>query len=160
MVSKGAVSGIIGAVIVLAAVAYFLVPNPPPQVTVRTPSTMCGGTAGCIRETVSKIVDGDTLDVGDSRIRLALVDTPESNEPGYEAAKDFTAKTCPIGSAVTVDVDDGQRKDQFDRTIGKVWCGEMVLNQELINAGMAEILPEYCNPSEFRNEDWAKGHGC
>lgn len=32
---------------------------------------------------VNYVVDGDTLDINDIRIRLALVDTPERGQDGY-----------------------------------------------------------------------------
>jgi endonuclease YncB( thermonuclease family) len=32
--------------------------------------------------TVTKVVDGDTLDINGTRIRLAIVDTPERGQPG------------------------------------------------------------------------------
>jgi micrococcal nuclease len=162
MVSKVAIIGIIVGAIVVAAVASFLVPNPPPQTTIRTPpnTIACTGTTECIRGSISKIVDGDTLDIGGTRIRLALVNTPEAGEPGYDDAKDFTAEICPVGSTAVVDVDDGQPTDRFGRTVGKVWCGVKVLNDELIKARMGQILTEFCNVSEFKSEDWAKGHGC
>src|SRR5688572_14560836 len=35
---------------------------------------------------VTYIVDGDTLDINDVRVRLALVDTPERGEIGYQPA--------------------------------------------------------------------------
>ena len=50
------------------------------------------GTAACFTNSVTYIVDGDTLDVGSTRIRLALVNTPEAGQPGYTEAKDFTAQ--------------------------------------------------------------------
>ena len=37
--------------------------------------------------TVTKVVDGDTLDINGTRIRLAIVDTPERGQPGYDKAK-------------------------------------------------------------------------
>src|SRR2546426_3601683 len=58
----------------------------------------CRGTAACFTDAVTYIVDGDTLDVGSTRIRLALVNSPEVGEPGYTEAKQFTAETCPVGS--------------------------------------------------------------
>ena len=36
---------------------------------------------------VNHIVDGDTLDINDHRIRLALVNTPERGQEGYMKAK-------------------------------------------------------------------------
>src|SRR2546428_3138701 len=68
----------------------------------------CKGTAACFTDTVTYIVDGDTLDVGTTRIRLTLVNTPDVGEPGYTEAKQFAAQTCPIGSQALVDEDDGQ----------------------------------------------------
>ncbi len=42
----------------------------------------CKGTASCFTDSVMYIVDGDTLDVGSTRIRLALVNSPEVGQPG------------------------------------------------------------------------------
>jgi hypothetical protein len=39
--------------------------------------------------------------------------------------------------------------------IAKVTCGDKVLNAELLKAGLAEIMPEFCSVTEFRNEEWA-----
>src|SRR5688500_752261 len=38
---------------------------------------------------VTYVVDGDTLDINDMRIRLSLVDTPERGQEGYQEAKNF-----------------------------------------------------------------------
>ncbi len=45
---------------------------------------------------VTKVIDGDTLDVRTTdgktvAIRLALVDAPEPNEPGYTQASNFVS---------------------------------------------------------------------
>ena len=62
--------------------------NPPPVT-----GPQCRGTAACFTDTVTYIVDGDTLDVGSTRIRLALVNSPEVGQPGYSEAKEFTNQT-------------------------------------------------------------------
>jgi endonuclease YncB( thermonuclease family) len=67
---------IAGTVASLALVAGLIIvfANPGPK----TPADMtCAGNAACFTGPVTKIVDGDTLDVNDMRIRLALVNTPE-----------------------------------------------------------------------------------
>ncbi len=120
----------------------------------------CKGTASCIIGKVTKIVDGDTVDVNGTRIRLALVNTPEIGEIGYSESKQFTSELCPIGSKVVVDEDDGQLEGSFGRMIAKVTCGDKVLNDELLNAGFGNILQQFCSVSEFGNDDWAKRHGC
>ena len=103
------------------------------------------------------IVDGDTLDVGSTRIRLALVNSPEVGEPGYSEAKNFTAQTCPVGSQVLVDEDDGQTGGSYGRMIAVVYCGGVNLNAALLSSGNAVLVSYYCSVSEFANESWT---GC
>jgi micrococcal nuclease len=121
--------------------------------------TSCVGSAACIEGRVTNIVDGDTLDLGDTRIRLTLVNTPEVGEPGYSEAKQFTSNLCPIGSEAIADEDDHQTQGSFGRMIAKVTCGDRVLNSELLNSGHAKILSQFCSISEFAAEDWTK-QGC
>jgi micrococcal nuclease len=120
----------------------------------------CIGTASCIVGKVKRIVDGDTLVVGQKTIRLSLTNTPEKNQSGFKEAKTFTSKICPVGSTVTVDQDDTQRIDKYKRTLGKVICSGKVLNAELLYSGHAKILKSYCDESEFAGERWAKKYGC
>src|SRR5207247_3178303 len=49
--------------------------NPPPVI-----GPQCRGTAACFTDTVTYIVEGDTLDVGSTRIRLTLVNSPEDRK--------------------------------------------------------------------------------
>ena len=51
------------------------------------PSSECQGAADCFTGIVTDIVDGDTLDVNNVRIRLSLVNTPEREDSGYSEAK-------------------------------------------------------------------------
>lgn len=122
--------------------------------------TYCMGTAECLTGKVMKIVDGDTLDVGNHRIRLALVNTPERGQPGYSEATTFTSLLCPVGSSVLVDEDDGQTSGSYGRMVAKVFCGERILNAELLHAGHAGIYAQYCSISEFADEMWARQYGC
>ena len=147
---------VIGAVLVIIfALAY---PQNPGYIG-ELDFVYCEGEVPCIIAPVTNIVDGDTLDVNNTRIRLALVDTAERGEPNFDQSKQFTAKICPVGSKAIIDVDDEQPKDQFGRTVAKVSCGDKVLNAELMRAGLARILPEFCKKSEFSGEEWAKS-GC
>jgi hypothetical protein len=120
----------------------------------------CKGTGMCFEGSVTKIVDGDTLDVDGKRIRLALVNTPERDETGYKEATNFTATLCPVGSSVLVDQDGMQLYDRYDRMIAVVYCDGALLNAELLFANHAVILKSFCKVSEFGNEDWAKRYGC
>jgi endonuclease YncB( thermonuclease family) len=100
-------------------------------------------------------VDGDTLDVGSYRIRLALVDTPESGESGYAEAKAFTAAKCPVGTTALVDEDDGQTGGSYGRVIAALSCGGANLNAALLEAGLAVPVNSYCGVSEFANDAWS-----
>lgn len=122
--------------------------------------TYCVGTAECFTGAVTKIVDGDTLDVDGRRIRLALVNTPERGDPGFSEATEFTSLLCPVGSTVLVDEDDGQTEGSYDRMVAKVFCGGRILNAELLYAGHAEVYTQYCKVSEFGEESWARDYGC
>lgn len=109
---------------------------------------------------VTDIIDGDTIEVGHQRIRLSLTSTPELNEKGGIEAKEFTTNLCPIGSIARVVVDGKQPQDQYGRTIAKVYCGEALLNSELLEYGFATIDKRFCSVTEFANEDWVKEFGC
>ncbi len=120
----------------------------------------CTGTAKCISDFVTRIVDGDTIVVGDKSIRFALVDTPEFGDHDYTQAKNFIEHICPVGSKVLVDEDDGQTQGSYGRIIGKIYCNNLNLNEEILAVGHAVILPQFCEVSEFAQEPWAKKHGC
>ena len=80
---------------------------------------------------VNHVVDGDTLDINDIRIRLSLVDTPERGDPGFKEATQFVVKLC-LGENAEVDMDDGQRRGSFGREIGVVYCDGKNLNEQLM----------------------------
>ena len=126
-------------------------------------SDLCSGNANCFTGTISKVVDGDTVDVDEEiRIRLSLVNTPERGEQGYQEAKDFVNSDCGVGTKVLVDEDDGQKAGSYGRMIGLVYCGEdkLLLNQMLLEQGYAQIFDEYCERSEFSDLNWAQSNGC
>lgn len=123
-----------------------------------TPS--CSGNTGCSVGTVTRVIDGDTIEVDGVRIRLALTDMPESYQLGYNEATEFTKSLCPKDSEVLVDQDDGQPYDRYDRVVGKVFCGNKILNAELLFEDHARILTKYCSVSEFASEYWAREYGC
>ncbi len=164
---RGKPTQIVVVVLVLAAVAVvaalfassFLVGNTPSgNSSGNSPeSPQCKGIAACFTDTVNYIVDGDTLDVGSTRIRLTLVNSPEVAQPGYSEAKNFTAQTCPVGSQALVDEDDGQTGGSYGRMIALVYCGLVNLNAALLSSGNAALVVYYCSVSEFASEPWT---GC
>jgi micrococcal nuclease len=111
--------------------------------------------------TVTYVVDGDTIDISPverayiQRIRLVGVDTPDKDEPGYEAAKSFVNEKC-LGKEVYFDVDDCKQYDEYHRILAVVYVnvnGTWInLNAELLKEGYAEIM--YIPPSEFNPHVW------
>lgn len=129
-------------------------PESEPEVEKEYTKYTCTGTALCINDKVTRIVDGDTIHVGSYTIRLALVDTPEQNELGYSEASKFTSSVCPLGSIAIVDQDDLQPRDKYDRIVGKVICSGKNLNEELLQNNHAIFRDEFCKTSEFAREKW------
>ena len=123
-------------------------------------SHRCTGEAKCLSQLITKIIDGDTIHTANYKIRLALVDTPEKDEPGFEKATSFTAQMCSVGSHITIDQDDLQPYDQYDRLVGQVFCEGKSLNSALLYNGLAEISTEFCSTSEFADKSWAQRYGC
>lgn len=120
----------------------------------------CRGSAACFYGVVTKVVDGDTIDVNDIRIRLSLVDTPERGEPLYREATAFVSSRCPVGLTVLVDEDDRQTGGSYGRMIGAVWCQGEMINAELAGSRYAEIVTRFCHGSEFGRSEWAVAGGC
>ncbi len=123
-------------------------------------NTDCSGNAICLKGKITHIVDGDTIDVGDTRVRLALTSTPEMDFQEGVDAKKFLENTCPIGSDVLVDEDDGQIEESYGRLIGKVFCQGIILNEKILENEFGKIDLFYCIQSEFSKESWAKKFGC
>ena len=99
---------------------------------------------------VRRVVDGDTLLLeSGARVRLQGVDTPETVREdvpverwGPEASqftKDFVARG---GGRVRLTFSP-ERRDQHDRFLAFVWNGDLLLNEELLRAGLAEARLGY-----------------
>ena len=43
----------------------------------------CKGSTDCFNGVIIEIIDGDTIDVNNVRVRLSMVNTPERGESGY-----------------------------------------------------------------------------
>ena len=120
----------------------------------------CMGTAKCFVGVVSEIIDGDTLKVNGESIRFSLSSAPELKGFGGIESKNFIETICPVGSTVIVDEDDGQVLGSYGRIVGLVYCNDVILNQELLDANLGYLEERFCDSSEFEVTTWAQKHGC
>ena len=109
---------------------------------------------------ITRVIDGDTLIIDQTTIRLSLVNSPERGEPGYQEAKEFASTVCPVGSNAEFIEDSWQQSDKYGRSLGLVFCNDMFLNELLLTNGHAEISTYFCDKSEFGIEDWARAYCC
>jgi micrococcal nuclease len=100
---------------------------------------------------VDRVVDGDTLIIGERRLRVRLqgVDSPESVKPespvepwGTEAS-DFTKQfILDAKGFVRVEID-GEPTDQHGRHLAFLWDGDRLLNEDLVRSGLARATLHY-----------------
>ena len=124
------------------------------------PSPICSGNAKCLTGIVTKVIDGDTIHVDDQSIRFALASAPELKGFGGVDSRNFIQTICPVGSKVLVDEDDGQTPEGHSRIIGVVYCNDVILNKELLDANLGYLDSRFCESSEFASDSWAQKHGC
>jgi endonuclease YncB( thermonuclease family) len=122
----------------------------------------CKGSADCFGGIVTEVVDGDTIDVNNVRVRLSMVNTPERGKAGYDEAANFTESTCPVGGNALVDEDDGQKEGSYDRLIGVVYCNGNTasINQLLLEERKAIVYEDFCDVSDFAKDKWVTDFGC
>lgn len=122
--------------------------------TILTALAGCSATTGNTSDAnakVVKVVDGDTLDVEfngkTERVRLLLVDTPETVHPskpvepfGPEASK--FAKETLTNQPVRVELDVSER-DKYGRLLAYIWVGDKMFNEMLLEKGLARVAYVY-----------------
>lgn len=119
----------------------------------------CSTTSGDVGEktVVTNVVDGDTLDVminnKEERIRLLLVDTPETKHPskpvqpfGPEASQ--FAKDTLEGKEVRVELDVSER-DKYGRLLAYIWIDGKMFNEMLLEEGLARVAYVYAPNTKY-----------
>ena len=102
-----------------------------------------------------RVIDGNTVHVDDTRIRLALVDVVDSGNMAAPHAV-LARVLCPVGHPAYYNVDDLQITGPYGRTIAAVYCNNgILLNDMMIEFGLGWINQYYCDKSEFQYATWA-----
>jgi micrococcal nuclease len=122
--------------------------------------------------TVSRVVDGDTIEVSPAidsitDVRLIDIDTPETVNPSGEVepygpeASDFALEEL-TGESVELQFG-AEKTDQYDRLLTYVYAGEEMFNEVLVEEGYAQAHPYEPN-TEYEDrfataQDEAKASG-
>ena len=99
--------------------------------------------------TIKRVVDGDTVIITtkegiEERIRLLLIDTPESVHPNGEVEKfgpeasDYAKDYLKKGTKITLERGNPER-DKYDRILGYIWVDGINFNQHMIEEGYARV---------------------
>ncbi|MCM0626463.1 thermonuclease family protein [Lysinibacillus sp. OL1_EC] len=96
-----------------------------------------------------KAYDGDTIQAtinGEKRkIRLLMVDTPEMNynkggaQPYAEEAKEYTINLLERANKIEAVYDVGPETDNYDRLLAYVFVDDVLLQESLLNEGLAVV---------------------
>lgn len=100
--------------------------------------------AGTLEGTVILVADGDTFtlqtkDMQEVQIRLAEIDAPEGGQPYSSNAKEALAALIN-GKQIRVKT---HSKDQFGRTVGRPFVGDVDVVEEMVRMGAAWVYREY-----------------
>lgn len=103
--------------------------------------------------TFKKKIDGDTfrvlLNKKEIKVRLLLVDTPESVKQGTAVqpfaleASDFTEKLLVNAKKIDVEFDKGDRTDRYNRALCYVYVDNKLLQSKLLENGLARVAFVY-----------------
>jgi endonuclease YncB( thermonuclease family) len=127
-----------------------------------------GAPSGGDTATVTRIIDGDTIDVsmnGETfRVRYVGMNTPESDQACYSEARQANALFVQ-GQTVRL-VKDVSETDQYGRLLRYIYVGDLFVNRALVEQGYAEVVSYPPDTAQFdafkRLEDEAKAanRGC
>jgi micrococcal nuclease len=122
-------------ILVLTGCTFGFDPSVPITVVVNTP-------AGGETATVTRVVDGDTIDVtinGQTfAVRYIGINTPERDETCYSEARNANAALVQ-GQAVRL-VKDVSETDRYGRLLRYVYVGSTFVNEALVEQGWAEAV--------------------
>jgi len=99
----------------------------------------------------SRCVDGDTaylmIDNIDTKVRLLAIDTPEYTtkiEPYGKEASEYTCNALETAKTIEIEYDKNSNKtDLYDRDLVWIFVDDILLQDKLINEGLAEVAYLY-----------------
>lgn len=105
--------------------------------------------------TVSRVVDGDTIELADGRrVRYIGINTPERDQPYYQDASE-TNRQLVANQQVQLEFDQ-DTFDQYGRSLAYVWVNGSMANWEMVNRGYANVFtvpPNVRYEEQFRQAE-------
>ncbi len=92
------------------------------------------------RALCTRVIDGDTIELSDGEhVRYIGIDTPEMRpvEAWAEAATEANRELVE-GRIVRLELD-VQERDRYGRLLAYVWVGDLLVNEELVRRGLAQV---------------------
>lgn len=117
--------------------------------------------------TLVRVADGDTIVVRPSRgenirVRLIGIDTPELGTAASFRSALLAAELLEGARVIHLEPDPAKPRDKYGRTLGWVWIEtadgkELLLQEELIRAGLAELYRDAMGSKYFLRLELASG---
>ncbi len=112
---------------------------------------------------VKRVIDGDTIIVGNEKIRLLGINAPERYQPCYEESKRYLESLIK-GRKIRLEFDKYLR-DEYGRILAWVWVNDTLINEKMVRDGYAKAYimgyEKYSREIiEAENYAYKNGLGC
>lgn len=97
---------------------------------------------------LARVIDGDSIVIGSTHIRLAGIDAPESKQDciyhgkAYHCGRFATARLVRISVRQSVRCE-SEGRDRYGRTLANCWVGDVSINQSMVATGWAVAYRRY-----------------
>ncbi|MEA1938594.1 MAG: thermonuclease family protein [Pseudomonadota bacterium] len=104
---------------------------------------------------VTRVLDGDTFDLGDTRIRIWGIDAPERDTPLYDRATETLVAIIDDDTPVCRHMD----TDKYGRTVASCTIDDRDIAAEMVLAGMARDYYHFSRGAYAAEENDARNAG-
>ena len=101
----------------------------------------------------ASIIDGDTIIIGDEKIRFAGIDTPEKNKVGHEFSKKKLKEK--IGNNIVICIRE-LKLDPWGRTVAECFIGYESISSFMVKNGYACDYVKYSKKKYAKEQEYAK----
>ncbi len=103
----------------------------------------------------ARVIDGDTIEINNEKIRFGGINSPESKEVGYRLAKDKLIKK--IAKNILTCVRE-KKKDRYQRTVAECFINGQSLSSFMVKNGYACDYIYYSKGKYSNEQKYAKAN--